>query len=293
MERINDLIPKINSEIPSNEILHFINRHKQNYKLVVMNSDKDLRSPNVDFGLNPETTFTIVIGGNIISRGLTFNNLLSMYFSRDVKNKITIDTYVQRARMFGPRANVYNDFELAIPRTLYDDWWTAFYNHRGSLVTVNNFSSPIWMSDSRTQTTAPSSINKGCVDVSKGEFGFQVFELNEEIEKLYKACTYDGKTKEDLERLANKLGDNLIKEFCVNQALRKMEIDPKKVQFQNIRKKTTDMDEETLIRKKGGVIDPVKGNPNYQFAMFKNEETNKARIFFKCSLSKKYLQRIK
>ena len=293
LERINDLIPKINSEIPSNEILHFINRHKQNYKLVVMNSDKDLRSPNVYFGLNPETTFTIVIGGNIISRGLTFNNLLSMYFSRDVKNKITIDTYVQRARMFGPRANVYNDFELAIPRTLYDDWWTAFYNHRGSLVTVNNFSSPIWMSDSRTQTTAPSSINKGCVDVSKGEFGFQVFELNEDIEKLYKACTYDDKTKEDLERLAKRLGDNLIKEFCVNQALRKMEIDPKKVQFQNIRKKTTDMDGETLIRKKGGVIDPVKGNPNYQFAMFKNEETNKARIFFKCSLSKKYLQRIK
>ena len=293
LERINDLIPKIQSEIPSNEILHFINDHKQNYKLVVMNSDKDLKSPNVDFGLNPETTFTIVIGGNIISRGLTFNNLLSMYFSRDVKNKITIDTYVQRARMFGPRANVYDDFELAIPRTLYDDWWTAFYNHRGSLVTVNNFSSPIWMSDSRTQTTAPSSINKGCVDVTKGEFGFQVFDLNEEIISLYMKCTEDGKTKDDVDRLAKKLGDDAMKEFCVDQALRKMEVDPNMVDFQNIREKTNDMDPITLIRKKGGVIDPIKSNPKYQFAMFKNKDTGKARIFFKCSLSKKYLQRIK
>ena len=293
LERINDLIPKIQTEIPSNEILHFINNHKQNFKLVVMNSDKDLKSPNVDFGLNPETTFTIVIGGNIISRGLTFNNLLSMYFSRDVKNKITIDTYVQRARMFGPRANVYNDFELAIPRTLYDDWWTAFYNHRGSLVTVNNFSSPIWMSDSRTQTTAPSSINKGCVDVSKGEIGFQVFDLNQEIVDLYMKCTEENKTKEDIERLAEKVGDDCMKEFFVTQALRKMEIAPNKVAFQNIRNKTTDMDPVTLIRKRGGVIDPVKGSPNYQFALFKNEETQRARIFFKCSLSKKYLQRIK
>ena len=106
-------------------------------------------------------------------------------------------------------------------------------------------------------------------------------------------CTEENKTKEDIERLAEKVGDDCMKVFFVTQALRKMEIAPNKVAFQNIRNKTTDMDPVTLIRKRGGVIDPVKGSPNYQFALFKNEETQRARIFFKCSLSKKYLQRIK
>ena len=296
LERIYSLVPKITTKYSPKEICLFINKFKQNYKLVVMNSDKDLKSPNVDFGLDPETTFTIIFGGNIISRGLTFNNLLSMYFSRDVKNKITIDTYVQRARMFGSRGNTFEDFELAIPRSLYDDWWTAFYNHRGSLVTVNNFNSPIWISDSRTQTTAPSSIKKACVDEARGEIGFQVFDYSDDVKKLYENCQSENKTIDDIKKLADCVGEDALRDFFVRQIIRKMNVNPSKVRFQNIRQITDykkDTDHENFVRKRGGLIDPVNGNPNYQLALFANEETKKARIFFKCSLSKKYLQRIK
>jgi hypothetical protein len=218
-----------------------------------------------------------------------------MYFSRDVKNKITIDTYVQRARMFGSRGNIFKDFELAIPRSLYDDWWTAFYNHRGSLVTVNNFSSPIWISDSRTQTTAPSSIKKASVDESRGEIGFQVFDYNDEIKNLYENCQNDNKSIGDIEKLAECVGDDALRDFFVKQLVRKMKVNPKKVAFQNIRliNKLSNTDHDTFIRKRGGLIDQVSSNPNYQLALYENNETKKARIFFKCSLSKKYLQRIK
>ena len=41
---------------------------------------------NVIRSCNPESRFVFAIGGNIVSRGLTFNNLLSFFFSRNVKN---------------------------------------------------------------------------------------------------------------------------------------------------------------------------------------------------------------
>ena len=74
-----------------------------------------------------------------------------------------------------------------------------------------------------------------------------------------------------------------------------MKVNPNKVKFQNIRDitKLSNTNHDTFVRKRGGLVDPVKDNPNYQLALFKNDITKKARIFFKCSLSKKYLQRIK
>ena len=68
-----------------------------------MNSEADRK--NVDFrdATIPICPFTIAIGGNIISRGVTFENLLSMFFTRAVITKMQQDTYVQRARMFGSR----------------------------------------------------------------------------------------------------------------------------------------------------------------------------------------------
>jgi Z1 domain len=73
--------------------------------IVVMNSDKEVNAADNRTGTDPTAPFTIVIGGNIISRGVTFKNLLSMFFTRDVKHKLQQDTYIQRARMFGSRGN--------------------------------------------------------------------------------------------------------------------------------------------------------------------------------------------
>jgi len=98
-----------------------------------MNSERD---KNVDFkaATNPSALFTIVIGGNIVSRGVTFDNLLSMFFTRDSKHKIQQDTYIQRARMFGSRKAHIHYFELTIPDQLYADWHRCFVFHRLALI---------------------------------------------------------------------------------------------------------------------------------------------------------------
>ena len=74
-------------------IVSNINRHA----IVVMNSDIDKRVVEFESATCPTAPFTIAIGGNIVSRGVTFDNLLAMFFTRDVKNKIQQDTYIQRA----------------------------------------------------------------------------------------------------------------------------------------------------------------------------------------------------
>jgi|SRR3989344_1040876 len=86
---------------------------------VVINSDKDISTGYYESATNPATLFTIAIGGNIISRGVTFKNLLSMFFTRDVKHKIQQDTYIQRARMFGSRQKYLPYFSLHIPKNSF------------------------------------------------------------------------------------------------------------------------------------------------------------------------------
>jgi len=80
---------------------YVINNISRN-SVIILNSDSDFRQ-NGASATSPTSLFTIVIGGNIVSRGVTFDNLLSMFFTRDVKHKIQQDTYIQRARMFGSR----------------------------------------------------------------------------------------------------------------------------------------------------------------------------------------------
>ena len=77
-------------------ILDYVVMNRSGYSIITMNSERDV---NVDFksATNPASLFTFVIGGNIVSRGVTFDNLLSMFFTRDAKHKIQQDTYIQRA----------------------------------------------------------------------------------------------------------------------------------------------------------------------------------------------------
>ena len=68
------------------------------YAIFILNSDRDFIQNGLS-ATNPSALFTIIIGGNIVSRGVTFENLLSMFFTRDVRHKMQQDTYIQRARM--------------------------------------------------------------------------------------------------------------------------------------------------------------------------------------------------
>lgn len=164
----------------ANEITKYViaNSHRDN--IVVMNSDKEVNAANNKTATDPTSPFTVVIGGNIISRGVTFNNLLSMFFTRDVKHKLQQDTYIQRARMFGSRGMYLQYFELTIPKSLYLDWQKCFIFHRLSLESrKQNKRSPIWLDGERITAVSSASIDKTNVVVDKGEMSFDLFDYDE------------------------------------------------------------------------------------------------------------------
>jgi hypothetical protein len=105
------------------------------YAIFILNSDRDFIQNGLS-ATNPSALFTIIIGGNIVSRGVTFENLLSMFFTRDVKHRMQQDTYIQRARMFGARGKYLSHFELTIPDHLYTDWHRCFVFHRLALFAI-------------------------------------------------------------------------------------------------------------------------------------------------------------
>ena len=61
-------------------ILDYIIKNKDRFNVIILNSERD---KNTDFksATNPSALFTFIIGGNIVSRGVTFDNLLSMFFT--------------------------------------------------------------------------------------------------------------------------------------------------------------------------------------------------------------------
>ena len=151
---------------------------------VAQGSLKFYNVTRVDAGAtNPETPFTVAIGGNIISRGVTFNNLLSMFFTRTVKHKIQQDTYIQRARMFGNRTGYLDHFELHIPETLYLDWHQAFALHGLSMASIET-KNPVWLEDRRIRAVSSSSIDKSSLSIDRGEISFEKFEISQELLRL-------------------------------------------------------------------------------------------------------------
>ena len=169
-------------QVDPNEIVKYIFRNRQRYAIRLVNSDND-RSDDIRGATNPETPFTVAIGGNIISRGVTFNNLLSMFFTRTVKHKIQQDTYIQRARMFGNRTGYLDHFELHIPETLYLDWHQAFALHGLSMASIET-KNPVWLEDRRIRAVSSSSIDKSSLSIDRGEISFEKFEISQELLRL-------------------------------------------------------------------------------------------------------------
>ena len=165
-------------------ILSYIAKKSDQTTTIIMNSERD---KNVDFksATSPAAIFTFVIGGNIVSRGVTFDNLLSMFFTRDFKHKIQQDTYIQRARMFGSRLKHLSYFELTIPQQLYADWHRCFVFHKLALEAIKTKKgSPVWLADQRIAAVAPSSIDKANVLLDKGEMSFPIFDYSPDVEAI-------------------------------------------------------------------------------------------------------------
>jgi hypothetical protein len=184
------------------------------YNIVVMNSDSDKKNlGSYKSATTPTSLFTIAIGGNIVSRGVTFDNLLSMFFTRDVKHKIQQDTYIQRARMFGTRGQYLQYFELHIPASLYLDWQRCFVFHKLSLAAIKSGQgSPVWLEDNKVSVAASSSIDKSTVSLDSGEMSWQLFDYNDDIDNIINS---DASSSTKLKYLAQHVGtDSLPGYLC-------------------------------------------------------------------------------
>ena len=85
--------------------------------------------------------------------------------------------------MFGSRSPYLDHFELHIPKSLYQDWHTAFYLHRLGMASLKT-GEPIWYENDRTSAVASSSKDKANIFQDAGEVDFDIFVFNEEIEKF-------------------------------------------------------------------------------------------------------------
>lgn len=183
--------------------------------IIVMNSAKEFEK-NHKGATTPSTTFTVVIGGNIVSRGMTFDNLLSMYFTRDVKHKIQQDTYIQRARMFGARTYL-DHFELTIPETLYEDWHRCFIFHRLALDSIRSGkAAPVWLESKRIATTASSSIDRSNVAIDAGEMSYAIFDFNSLKEEISKIVGSEQPNLSKLKSLQSLLGEESFPSFVIS-----------------------------------------------------------------------------
>ena len=85
---------------------------EEHYKTIVVNQDKDIESLTNEKGeLALDVPFTVFIGGQILDRGITIENLLGFYYGRSPKTSQQ-DTTLQHARMYGYR----NKDDLTVTR---------------------------------------------------------------------------------------------------------------------------------------------------------------------------------
>ena len=216
LERIYDIAKK---QYTGNEkaIIKYVIKNSAQHNVVVMNSDKEKNSAENKTATEPAVPFTIIIGGNIVSRGVTFNNLLAMFFTRDVKNKIQQDTYIQRARMFGSRNNILKYFELTIPKQLYLDWQKCFIFHRLSLESIWQNGYPVWLGNKRISATAPRSIDKTRIVIDSGEMSFVLFDYSSMKESIIDLLEKDVVSRiEKVKSLSCLLGQDKLPTYLIN-----------------------------------------------------------------------------
>ena len=264
--------------------------------LVVLNSKRDRKAAGEN-ATEPSSPFTIIIGGNIVSRGVTFPNLLSMFFTRNVKHKLQQDTYIQRARMFGARGKYLKHFELTIPSQLYADWHRCFVLHKLALKTINNkLGSPVWIGDNRVSVAAKSSIDNATVVLDKGEMSFGIFDYTPDLDPL---ILRNPSSIDTLTKLQAKIGKDALPSFLIEYI---------KTGSQNAAGSlavhtassivgSTDANQATISRDKGLMGQSQLESKKFPDAVhhvkiFFNRR-NKAKLFYKFKGSVQFIQNLK
>jgi hypothetical protein len=273
-------------------ILSYVAKNSDQTTTIIMNSERD---KNVDFksATSPAAIFTFVIGGNIVSRGVTFDNLLSMFFTRDSKHKIQQDTYIQRARMFGSRQKHLTHFELTIPKQLYLDWHRCFVFHKLALAAIKTKKgSPVWLADQRIAAVASSSIDKANVLLDRGEMQFPIFDYSSDIETVMKS----NDPMVGLRKLQARIGVDSLPDYLIEFVQRFSPAGPASVALhssstiENMR----DADKEKIERTKGLFGQVARDHPNalHHFKIFFNAH-HRARLIYKFAGNITFLKNVK
>lgn len=269
-----------------NKITRYIMKNVRRNDVIVLNSDRD---KNMDTGrpTNPSLPFTIIIGGNIVSRGVTFKRLLSMFFTRNVKRTFHQDTYIQRARMFGSRKNYLEYFELTIPEELYRNWHACFVMHRLFLQSIiSGNGPPVWPYNDKVFPTNRSSIDRSTVANDSGEMGFEIFEYDKD--KIEKIINSKKSPLDKLEEISKEFGNKSLPGYLLSYigttsqgensiAIRSSE---------DIKNRGGDTDKENISRSKGFISFSSQVRKKYPNAVHHiqivyNSDNKKARVFYK------------
>lgn len=264
-------------------LLGYIVKNSDQTTTIIMNSERD---KNVDFksATSPAALFTFVIGGNIVSRGVTFDSLLSMFFTRDAKHKIQQDTYIQRARMFGSRRRHLAHFELTIPEQLYTDWHRCFVFHKLALEAIKTKKgSPVWLADQRIAAVAASSIDKANVVLDKGEMGFPIFDYVSSIENVVRG---NDEPIARLRKIQSLIGQDALPDYLIKYVQRMMPNGAGSVAIhpsgtvENMKDAATNR--EKIERTKGFLGQVRRDYPDalHHFKIFHNDK-GKARVIYK------------
>lgn len=274
-------------------IVGYIARNCAQTTTIIMNSERD---KNVDFksATSPASMFTFVIGGNIVSRGVTFDNLLSMFFTRDSKHKIQQDTYIQRARMFGSRRKHLKHFELTIPEALYLDWQRCFVFHKLALEAIKTKKgSPVWLADQRIAAVASNSIDKANVMLDRGEMSFPIFDYSPALERIIAEAN---DPLVGLKQLQARVGSDSLPDYLIRYVQRILPSGPNSIALhpsstiENMR----DADKVKIERTKGlfGQVRREFPEAVHHFKIFFNN-SSKARVIYKFNGNISFVKNVK
>ena len=287
-------------------IMEFIWKNaRSSTQLFTLNSKNDINDNII--ALKAPSTFTFVFGGNTLSRGVTFENMLSFYFSRSVKNALQQNTYVQIARHFGYRRDTGKQFELTIPENIWEKWYACFSCHEMSLDFAKS-GEPVWVKHKFTNPADSSSIDKENIVVdSDGTMSFAKFDLTDEIERY---LTDEEKNPLDKLTFINSMvGDKAFPKKVIDSIeINIKTYDPfKKIDFIVSKRKKGELrdivnqkamtDDERMEIRRARSLAPSTSEKNildaYCFIVpYKNSDTNKVRIHFTKNKPIKYLKNL-
>ena len=291
------------------DLAEYVIRNAGRSKIFVINDSND--SGNVQKACQPAALFTFAIGGNIVSRGLTFERLLTFYFSRNVKTGLQQNTYIQRARMFGNRP--YSElFELCVPAKLFNDWSTCFHDHEMS-VRLGKAGVYQHVQSGRTRVVDRAAIDLENVEMNTSERMIgDLFEFTPEIEgallNLSKVKPLSG-----LECLLDEgvLLEKWLPRSLISYLRETASADESDILIvfrneagtdvvQNIERygDITAEDQEIIARRRGGIVhamlnrNPLYHENNHFFLPIRNE-LGMARFLYKSNIGHKILQNMK